>query len=57
MYGDILLLKDRNTSSLITAITEWHKKFREGRVSQDDVHPGQAQRVNTPAIIADVEGL
>ncbi|KAJ4441640.1 hypothetical protein ANN_11498 [Periplaneta americana] len=39
-------------------VLEWHKRFREGRVSlQDDARPGQAHRAITPAVIAEVDGL
>ncbi|KAJ4438051.1 hypothetical protein ANN_13990, partial [Periplaneta americana] len=39
-------------------VLEWHKRFREGRVSlQDDARLGQAHRAIIPAVIAEVDGL
>ncbi|KAJ4451555.1 hypothetical protein ANN_03021 [Periplaneta americana] len=39
-------------------VLEWHKRFREGRVSlQDDARPGQAHCAITLAVTAEVDGL
>ncbi|KAJ4436551.1 hypothetical protein ANN_16583 [Periplaneta americana] len=41
-----------------SSILEWHKRYREGRLSlQDNARPGQAHRAITPADIAEVDGL
>ncbi|KAJ4437739.1 hypothetical protein ANN_17885 [Periplaneta americana] len=39
-------------------VLEWHKRFREGCVSLQDVaRPGEAHRAIIPAVIAEVDGL
>ncbi|KAJ4435544.1 hypothetical protein ANN_18160 [Periplaneta americana] len=39
-------------------VLEWHKRFREGRLSlQDDARPGQAHRAISPTVNAETDGL